>query len=107
MDGAVGAAPGALALTAFGVAAMAGFGLLAARAPASPEERASAMAAVPPEDGEVSAQAFLWFALNVVLATLLLTWVWSPLTILWLAAGLVPVVFVVLMRVAAWGCRPG
>ncbi|MBR0680798.1 hypothetical protein GXW74_09890 [Roseomonas eburnea] len=101
----VGSDGTSLLLTAAGVLAMAGFGWLAARAPALPDGEASPMPASDPREGERSAEAFLWFVLNLVLVTGSLAVLWTPLVILWVAVGLVPVVFVTLMSVAAWGCR--
>ena len=94
-----------IALTALCVLAMAGFGLLAARAPASPMQNASPTVALPAAEGEESAEAFLWFVFNVAAVTAVLCFVWTPLVLLWVAVGLVPVMFAVLISVAAWGCR--
>jgi hypothetical protein len=101
----VGVTLATIALTTLCVLAMAGFGLLAARAPASPMQNASPTKALSHEAGEESAEAFLWFVFNAVAVTAVLCFVWTPLVVLWVAVGLVPVVFAVLVSVAAWGCR--
>ena len=101
----VGVTLATIGLTALCVLAMAGFGLLAARAPASPMQNASPTVALPAAEGEESAEAFLWFVFNVAAVTAVLCFVWTPLVLLWVAVGLVPVMFAVLISVAAWGCR--
>lgn len=103
--GSIGVARATIGLTAFCVLAMAGFGLLAARAPASPMQDASPTKALPVAEGDESAEAFLWFVFNAVAITAVLSVVWTPLVVLWVAMALVPVVFAVLISVAAWGCR--
>jgi hypothetical protein len=103
--GSEGASVATIGLTVLCVAAMAGFGWLAARGPASPMQDASPTVALPHAEGEESAEAFLWFVFNVAAVTAVLCLVWTPLVLLWVAVGLVPVVFAVLISAAAWGCR--
>lgn len=101
-----GASAPALAIVALGGAAMAGFAMVAARAPAEPGASAPHPAPTPAEEARQT-EALAWTGLNLVLAVLLASLVWSPLAIVAAAALLVPVAFGALIWLAHWGSREG
>lgn len=101
-----GATAPALAIVALGGAAMAGFALVAARAPAEPGASAPHPAPTAAEESR-QAEALGWTLLNLGLAVLLASLVWSPLAIAVAAALLVPVAFAAMLWLAHWGSREG
>lgn len=101
-----GASAPALAIVAAGGAVMAGFALVAARAPAEPGASAPQPAPTPAEEAR-QAETLGFLVLNLALAVLLASLVWSPLAIAVAAALLVPVAFAAMLWLAHWGSREG
>jgi hypothetical protein len=96
----------ALAIVAAGGAAMAGFAVIAARAPAEPGASAPQPALTPAEEAR-QAETLRWLVINLALGTAFASLVWSPLAIAVVAGLLVPVAFAAILWLAHWGSREG
>jgi hypothetical protein len=96
----------ALAVVAAGGAAMAGFALIAARAPAEPGASDRSTPATPAEEAR-QAETLRWLLINLALGTTFASLAWSPLAIAVVAGLLVPVAFAAILWLAHWGSREG
>jgi hypothetical protein len=101
-----GAGAAALAIVAVGGAAMAGFAIFGARAPAEPGASAPHPAPTPAEEARQT-EALAWTLANLFLAVLLASLMWSPLAVVVAAALLVPLAFAAMLWLAHWGSREG
>jgi uncharacterized membrane protein YedE/YeeE len=82
---------------------MAGFGWQIARSPVEP---GTVIIAAPtaPDDGEAGFAA-LFLLGNIALTLALLALYWTPWVLFWAVLALVPVVFVVMVRLAWWAAQ--
>lgn len=90
-------------LALLGTVSMAGFGWQIARSPVEPGIVIIA-APAPPDDGEAGFAA-LFLLGNIALTLALLALYWTPWVLFWAVLALVPIVFVVMVRLAWWAAQ--
>lgn len=94
-----------LAVVGLGVGVMAAFAWAAAADRPEPAATATRQPPLSPEEEQRQAERWRWALINLGLLVAFASLAWSPMAILWAAAALTPVVFLLLIGLAAWATR--